>query len=185
MSKKVFLIQGFNSKPNGSWRPWLMGKLAKEHGIYACALPMPTPDKPILKEWIQTIAREVGTSFSDIILVGHSLGVRAVAKYLETLNNTPIYGAILVSGRCFSVGRKENAYFYEPLNLEKIKKSAKQFAVIHGDNDDIVPYQDAIDFSRELNCKLITISNGGHLSSLEGFYELPEVYEAILKMLNK
>ena len=43
--KKVFIVHGFEGEPNGGWRPWLMGELAKKD-IYACALPMPIPSSP-------------------------------------------------------------------------------------------------------------------------------------------
>jgi hypothetical protein len=33
--KKVFIIHGFQGKPNGGWRPWLEGELALLD-IYAC-----------------------------------------------------------------------------------------------------------------------------------------------------
>jgi len=45
--KKVFIIHGFEGEPNGGWRPWLMRELAK-FDVYASALPMPTPEKPIV-----------------------------------------------------------------------------------------------------------------------------------------
>ena len=48
--KKVFMIHGYEGKPNGGWQPWLMGELAKEN-IWACALSMPSPNKPEKNEY--------------------------------------------------------------------------------------------------------------------------------------
>src|SRR3989344_3710325 len=105
---KIFIIHGFEGSPNGGWRPWLMAKLEKK-GIYACALSMPSPEKPICKEWIAEIARHVernpstssGQAKKDkTYLVGHSLGVPAILRYLESKSARKIAGAVLVSGPC-------------------------------------------------------------------------------------
>lgn len=50
-----------------------MAELEKRE-IYACALPMPTPENPICAEWVHEIERQViQTQEDDIYLVGHSL----------------------------------------------------------------------------------------------------------------
>jgi predicted alpha/beta hydrolase family esterase len=70
--KKVFIIHGFEGHPNGAWRPWLMAELEKRD-IYACALSMPSPEKPVCAEWVEEISRNVLRNKNDeICLVGHS-----------------------------------------------------------------------------------------------------------------
>ena len=58
LTKKVFLIHGFQGTPNGGWRPYLMSELEKQD-IYACSLSMPKPHEPILSEWLEEIKRQV------------------------------------------------------------------------------------------------------------------------------
>jgi len=82
--KKVFIVHGFGGEPNGGWRPWLMGELAKKD-IYACALPMPTPEEPKKEEWVKAITDAIKIPNEEIFLVGHSLGVPAILHYLENL----------------------------------------------------------------------------------------------------
>lgn len=185
--KKVFIIHGFNGEPNGGWRPWLMGELAKKD-IYACALPMPKPDAPNKEEWIETIKNVVGEPNEEIFLVGHSLGVPAILRYLETLpNESKIGGVVLVSG-CLNEIKKDgysyvNNFLNTPFNFNDIKKVCKNFVVIHGDNDTAVPFKEAEEISNTLSCELITIHNGNHLNGSAGWYQLPQALDSLLKMM--
>ena len=82
--KKVFIVHGFGGIPNGGWIPWLMQELAKSR-IYACALPMPESKEPVVSKWVEEITHAVNNSPEDeIFLFGHSLGVPAVLRYLES-----------------------------------------------------------------------------------------------------
>lgn len=183
--KKVFMIHGFEGEPNGGWRPWLMRELAKKD-IWACALPMPTPDKPQKDEWVKTVTDAVGNPNEEIFLVGHSLGVPTILRYLETLDkNKKIGGAVLVSGPAFEIKKHGyvNKFLDTPFNFEHIKNVCKSFVVVHGDNDPNVPFSDAEYLSKNLSCSLISIPNGGHLAGHDGFYELPQLLEALEKII--
>lgn len=189
--KKVFLIHGYGGEPNGGWRPWLMGKLARE-GVWACALAMPMIDeKPIKDEWVEEIKRSVGIPNQDTFLVGHSLGVPALLNYVESLPiDNKIGGLILVSGIIHPISGKDryipiNHFYEKEFNYDHIKKICGNVVVIHGDNDTAVPFEQAQELSKNLSCQLIPIQNGGHLNGSSGWYELPEALEALLKMINK
>jgi predicted alpha/beta hydrolase family esterase len=186
--KKVFIIHGFQGEPNGGWRPWLMRELSK-NGIYACALPMPTPCHPILEEWIKTISDNIVNPNEEIFLIGHSLGVPAIFRYLESLPITiNIGGAVLVSGPIHKLGEPKyknvNSFLETEFDYDHIKKVCKNFSIIHGDNDPGVPFSDAEELSIKLSCNLISIPNGRHLNSSAGFFELPEALDSLLKMIN-
>lgn len=181
--KKVFIIHGFDSKPNGGWRSWLLGKLS-EQDIYACALSMPTPDKPSEKDWVSEISRVVLRNLNDeIILVGHSLGVVAVLRFLEKTNlKKKISKAILISGPIEKTKNKYiNDFFKKSFNFKKIKTKVNNFIIIHGDNDEVVPFSAAETLSKELDGKLIKVNKGGHLNGSSGWVELPQALEAIIK----
>ncbi len=190
--KKVFIIHGFMSSPNGGFRPWLMAELFK-NDVYACALPMPDPYHPKKEAWVEAISNAVNMFPEDeIILVGHSLGVPAILRYLQTLSeNQKIIGSVLVSGPCYSLDienketklRRADNFLDIPFDFENIKQKSKQFVVIHGDNDPKVPFSHAIEISQKLDCKLVSIPNGKHLGNSDGCFELPEVFTAIKDML--
>ncbi len=189
--KKVFMVHGFRGEPNGGWRPWLMGQLAKAD-VYACALPMPTPSDPIKEEWIKEIQHAIPNPNEDIFLVGHSLGVPAILNYLESLpEGAKIGGAVLVSGPIEKIDTenpdsklRKIDHFFHDFDFNKIKNSCLQFSVIHGDNDPKVVFENhAIPLSEKLSCELISIPNGGHLNGNSGWYELPEAFTALMHFL--
>lgn len=180
------MVHGLNGSPNGGWRPWLMGELAKKD-IYACALPMPTPDKPEKSEWIRTIKDAVRIPSEEIFLVGHSLGVPAILRYLETLGkDQKIGGVVLVSGPVFEIkkaGYEEvNAFLNGSFDFEHIKNVCKNFIIIHGDNDTSVPFSDGEYLAKSFSCDLILIPNGGHLNGSAGWRKLPQLLESLEKM---
>ena len=133
--KKIFLVHGFKGAPNGGWRPWLMGQLG-ELDIYACALPMPSPEKPDKDEWVKTIASAVGVPSMETFLVGHSLGVPAILRYLETLKrDQKIGGVILVSGPAFEIKKDGyedvNKFINKKFDFKHIKEICKNFVKLY------------------------------------------------------
>lgn len=181
--KKVFMVHGFQGEPNGGWRPWLMGKLAKED-VWACSLNMPRPEAPVKDEWVQEIARMVGEPNESIFLVGHSLGAPAILRYLEGLaSGSKVGGVVLVSGPSRkNDNRKIDSFLDTPFNFEHIKNVCDKFGVIHGDNDPLVPFEQATEIAVGLGCSVISIPNGQHLNGSAGWYELPEALETLEKM---
>lgn len=183
--RKVFIIHGFEGSPNGGWRPWLMAELEKKD-IYACALAMPSPENPIRSEWIEEISRHIERSRNDeLYLVGHSLGVPAILRYIESApNGLVLAGVILVSGPSEkNNNRKIDNFLDKPFNFVDIKPKASRFVIIHGDNDPNVPVSNAETLARELQGELIIVKNGGHLNGSSGWLTLPQCLDALLKMV--
>jgi predicted alpha/beta hydrolase family esterase len=182
--KKVFIIHGFQGSPNGGWRPWLMAELEKKE-IYACALSMPSPDEPICSEWVEEISKHIEINKKDeLYLVGHSLGVSAIMRYLESATASVVVGVVLVSGPFKNNENKKLSNFLDrKFDFEKIKSKCKTFIIIHGDNDDSVPLDNAKNLCKELNGDLVVIKNGGHLNGSSGCFTLPQCLEALNKMM--
>jgi uncharacterized protein len=179
--KRVFLIHGYEGTPNGGWRPWVMGELAK-HDIFATALTMPGGKTPHLSEWIAEIARNVETGVKgDVYLVGHSLGVPAILKYVEQTPLKKIAGIVLVSGPSLPTKKKAVAEFLaEEFNFHLIKSKVAHITVIHGDNDPVVHVNQAHFLVDSLGVRAKLIKNGKHLNGSAGFTKLPAVVNAIL-----
>ena len=188
--KKVFMVHGFMGFPNGGFRPWLMDELNKKN-IYACALPMPDPDYPEKSKWVNEIKHAVPEINEEIFLIGHSLGVPAILRYLEDVpEGVKIGGAVLISGPCSIIRledieskiRRIDNFFDKDFNFKKIKESCKNFLIIHGENDDRVPLEHAKIISENLDCDLVIVPNGGHLNGSNGWKELPQALEGLLNM---
>lgn len=161
-----------------------MAELDKK-GVYACALAMPSPNSPICAEWVEEIARHVESNKKDqIYLVGHSLGVPAILRYLERTKAKNIKGAVLVSGPAFRVGGKKISNFLtKPFDFKSIKPKVKRFVVIHGDDDKLVPFVHGKILTKELGGKLAVVKNGGHLNSSAGWYTLPQCLNGLVRMM--
>ncbi len=162
-----------------------MAELDKQD-IYACALPMPNPWNPSPEEWGKEIARQVEQGAQDeIYLVGHSLGVPAILRYLESADNIHgVAGLVFVAGPVIPIGKdKVDRFLNDPFNFEKIKSYNLKIVVIHGDNDPSVPMENANLIKDKLDAELVIVPNGGHLSGHEGWLELPQVLEALNNMM--
>ncbi len=184
---KVFLIHGFEGSPNGGWRPWLLGELEKKD-VYACALSMPDPADPQPIEWVEEIARHVERNKEDqIYLVGHSLGVPAILRYIESMpKRNRIAGAVLVSGPSMPVDdEKVNRFLNTPFDFEEIKERIGSCTIIQGDNDPRVSFDHAENLSKNLGAQITVIKNGGHLNGSSGWLKLPEALDAILGMIGR
>lgn len=169
------MIHGFQGTPDGGWRPWLVKELKKQN-IFSEALAMPNADNPICEEWVGEISKHIKINKdNEIYLVGHSLGAAAILRYLEKKEAEIIQGAVLVSGPCENNGNTKISNFLDKsFNFENIKTKCKKFAIIHGDNDPVVPFSNAETLSKELAGELISIKNGGHLNGSAGWVELPQ-----------
>ena len=185
-NKKVFIIHGFEGKPNGGWKSWLMMELDKLD-IYACSLPMPYPEAPVLSDWLEEIKRQVDIyPNDDIYLVGHSLGGTLILRYFEKYNDTNIKGVIILSARSEKFDSpKATTFFENDFDFNLIKSRIQNPVVIHGDNDPYVPVSNAERTAKELDGQLILIPNGQHLNNSAGFHVLPECLNALLEMINK
>lgn len=184
MSKKVFVIHGFQDTPEGGWRPWLKEKLEAQDDVVEL-LKMPTPFDPVLSEWVKTISDTVQNPNEDVYLVGHSLGVPTILNYFESLNEgEKIGGAVLVSGFYKPLlededpeERKIDHFADHEFDWGKIKSVCGKCVVIHGDDDDVVPFYHAEHISKMLDCELVIVKGGGHLNSESNWLELSEALE--------
>ncbi len=191
--KKVFIVHGFCGIPNGGWFPWLMKELAKQN-VFACSLPMPNANDSDVSEWIKTIKNCVGRPSDEILLLGHSLGVLAILRYLESLSSQDSIGGVLLVS-CFigsldtenprSEFRMIDSFVVPPINFERIRNIPKQSFVLHGSNDPIVPFTHAEKISKGMRCKLIKIEGGDHFSQRTEpvCYELPEALKILEQMI--
>lgn len=182
--RKAYMIHGSGGRPNGGWRPWLMTELAKID-VYASALPMPTSEKMICSEWVGELAHHAERDKDDeLYLVGHSLGVAVILRFLEQASpDIRIAGAVLVSGPIENDDDDQLADFFETeFDFEAIKKKVSAFAVIHGDDDPVVPVSQGERMAKALGCELTIVPNGKHLNGSAGWLALPQALEALQKM---
>lgn len=183
MHKRVFLIHGWDSRPNNHWFPWLIAEL-KARYFTVEALSMPTPATPHVKEWIATIKDAVGTPDEHTYFVGHSLGCIAIVRYLESLpKKSKVGGAIFVAGFSGNISIPELTEFYgtaeKPIDFERVKLICPKIMTIFSDDDTVVPLIKGISFAKALGAKVIIEKGKGHFCKNDGVTALPVVLETL------
>jgi len=181
MSKRVFLVHGWEGRPDNHWFPWLLWEL-KARGFDVYSIPMPNPDNPKLAEWLATIKAIVVRPDKNTYFVGHSLGCLAILRYFEKLPKlSQIGGAVFVAGFIGDINIPQIEEFYAaPLDIEKAKSHCKKFVTIFSDDDTYVPMERSIEFGKALGAKAIMERGKGHFSKNEGVTALPSVFRSLM-----
>jgi len=184
--KKIIVIHGYTSSPKRRKYQVISQELDKfgvEHSIPA----FPGGENPHSEEWLKIIDREVKNATNPVVLVGQSLGTRAVLLYLDKFEQK-VDTVILVAtfNNNFEENRKRRdgnyANFFDyALDIEKIKKLANKFIVVHSKDDDSINYKQGIEIANELGAELITYENMGHFSGEERAEENAKVFLEIIK----
>ena len=184
--KTVIVIHGWAGYPEEGWKPWLKKELLKKG--YKVLIPlMPNTKTPKLNDWLKHLKKIVGIPNEQLILIGHSLGVITILRYLEDLKNEKIKGAILISG--FSYNLEYQGYnnellnfFQKAVNFKKVKKHCKKFIILHSTHDPYVPIKHAYLLKEKLNAVVIIKKGTSHFSGDEGLTKLPTLLKLIEKI---
>jgi len=183
MKNHAYLIHGWGGTPDEGWFPWFVHQL-RSNGFKVYAPKMPHDDIVNAMDSLHFMQKMIGIPNIRTFLIGHSIGVAAVMRYIESLpDDAKIGGIVLVSGGVEPTQFDELKSFYEtPLPYEKVRNIAKHIVVIHGTNDPFVPFKNAEILKEKLNARLIPIENGLHLNGEAGITELPEALDALIEM---
>ncbi len=179
MAKRAFIIHGFGGNPYCNWFPWLKAELTKR-GYEVLVPAMPNPSKPKATEWVNCISKTVGAPTASDYLIGHSLGVIAILRYLQQLGQgQEVGGAVLVAGFSYDLGINELYNFVDsPVDWASIKKHCSKFVALHSDNDPYITLASGDIFKEKLGAKLVVKHNVGHFLDAQ----LPEVLNAVLEL---
>jgi uncharacterized protein len=191
MQKRVFIIHGWDSKPEDCWFPWLKKEL-EGHGFVVAVPAMPNPEEPRIGNWEPALAQAVGTPDEQTYFVGHSMGCQTIARYLETLpNGVKVGGAVFVAGffkRLTNIGTDkteqsvEKEWLTTPLDLKKVKTHLDKSVAIFSDDDKFVPLDNQDAFRDLLGSKIIIGHAQGHFYDHGKMDKLPVALDAILEI---
>lgn len=182
-SFKIIFIHGYTASSKADWYPTISPKL-KKLGIDFAIPDLPGGDYPHAIEWLEKIHKEVLKTRKSLVLVGHSLGSRAVLLYLEKykLQVEKVFLIAAFANRIENAKRNEGKaypdFFTHKIELEKIKPLVGRFIVIHSTDDDSIPYEQGVEIAKDLEARLITYKGRGH------FYD-PDDAPIVLKELRK
>lgn len=185
--KKVVIVHCWDGYPEYCWYPKTKNEL-EEKGFKVEVPAMPETNLPKLSLWLPKLKEVIGEVEvnENLYLVGHSVGVITILRYLEQLeDNQRVDGVVMVAGFTDDVGFKElKNFFATPIDFEKIKTRANYFVAIHSDNDPYVSLKHGDIFKEKLGARLVVKHNMGHFSGPTddtiSITSLLEVTEAIV-----
>lgn len=180
--KTALILHGIGGHAGIHWQKWLHDELVKKG--YKVIMPdLPNSDKPDRKKWLRVVKKLTNnTNFSELIIIGHSLGVTTALDLIEE-SDKKINKFISVSGFAKDYGAELNSYFLKEkdIDLGKVKKLIGKVYVIQSDNDPYVPQKILKHLADGLGVKPKIIKNGGHLNSDSGYTKFP----LLLKLLDE
>ena len=185
--KRVVIVHCWEGYPDYCWYPQTKKELT-EKGFKVDVPEMPETALPKLAKWLPKLQEVIGKPDQDLYLIGHSLGVITILRYLEPLSdNQKIGGAVFVAGVRNDVGSEDDeSLFGRARDFEEAKNHCSKFVAIHSDNDPYVSLDFGDKSQKELAAKLIIKHKMGHFSGPiddeKSCKNLPEVVEAVLEL---
>src|SRR3989338_6493172 len=84
MTKRAFIIHGWDGYPDEGWFPWLKAELEK-NGFQVHVPAMPESAEPKIETWVSHLSKAVGDVDENTYFVGHSIGCQTILRFLESL----------------------------------------------------------------------------------------------------
>jgi len=189
MSKRVFIVHGWDGYPEEGWFPWLKSELEK-NGFLVQVPTMPEAAAPKIEAWVSCLSKIVGEVDENTFFVGHSIGCQTILRFLETLPaDKKVGGAIFVAG-WFILGDLETEeekiigkpWIETPIDFEKVKQHTRNFFAVFSDNDEVIPQSNKELFEKNLGAETAIEHGKGHFSGSDGVNKLPIVLEKLLNL---
>ena len=187
MTKRAFIIHGWNGYPDEGWFPWLKNEL-EQKGFQVQVPAMPESAEPKIEARVSHLSKIVGDVDENTYFVGHSIGCQTILRYLESLPADKKVGGVAFVAGWFTLmnlktdEEKEIAkpWLETPIDFEKVKQHTKKFFAVFSDNDDVVQQENKKLFEEQLSAKTAIEHDKGHFSGGDEVKELPVILETIL-----
>lgn len=185
LRKRVIIVHRWAGSPESDWYPWLRAELEKM-GVQVEIPAMHVTEQPEIEAWVNKLARVVGEVDENTILVGHSIGVQTILRYLERLPaGKKVRGVVSVAG-WFSLQNLDEEdmpvarpWLETTIDVQKVRQHCTQFVGIFSDNDPLVPAENSTWFGERLGARIVTQHQQGHFTTDDGVLKLPAVLQAI------
>lgn len=180
--KRAVVLHGYRGNPYVNWYPWLAFKLRRK-GFKTWAPKLPRASFPDGRRWTAKLLGRSDWDFKDCLVIGHSAGSVEILNLLSILPaGQKVDTAVLVSS--FTPKEKWPALEslqFEPLDFSVIKKNARRIIFVHGQDDPVVPVEDAKYLASQLNAELVILPNGGHFNIFRNlrFWRFPQLVEIL------
>lgn len=188
MTKKAYIIHGWDGSPNQKLFVWLKTELEKR-GFQVFVPSMPNTATPEIHAWVSTLQHLITEINSDTVIIGHSIGGQAVLRYLETLPEEAKAGKVIFIASWTHLTPEAapdadseaivQPWLETPIDWKKIKTRSNTFTAFFSDNDPYVSLSEKDVFEVGLGAKIVVEKNKGHFTDEDGVFELPSVLDAV------
>lgn len=183
----VYIVHGFQSSPHDNWFEWL-AQQARSAGAVVTIPAMPAPDYPQAAVWQQTLDRIIGQPEAQTILVGHSLGVITLLRFLSRHQPAKLCGLILAAGfasRLPTLHMLDEYIDASQPDFSALQHISMPVHSIISTNDPYVPEAAGRSIAASLHSHIDYVPNGGHLMAEDGFSELTPAWHSLKQMLTQ
>lgn len=174
------VLHGTGATHESNWFPWLKSEL-ESHGHSVWVPDLPNSDTPNATAWTDYLI-DSEYDFNDTTIIGHSAGAVEIQALLQTLpSETVLNTAILVGAFRGDLNWESLIGMDVPFDYDAIKQHAKQFLVVHSDDDPNCPLEGAELIGQLLGAEFVLFPNMGHFSMVQDarFKAFPELLDLI------
>ncbi len=179
----ILILHGIEGYAGIHWQQWLHDNLVKD-GHKVLMPNLSDSNHPDRKTWLKTAQSLIGgANPSDLVIVGHSLGVPVALDFIEEAS---VKALISVSGFARDYGIELNSYFLreKAIDFKKINENLEQSFIIYSDDDPYVPQEELRFLAEGLKTEPIIISKGGHFNTDSEYTTFPLLLEIIRNKIN-
>jgi predicted alpha/beta hydrolase family esterase len=181
----IVFIHGYTASSQINWYPQI-SRLLAEKDIPFTIPDLPGGKRPHVDEWLAKIHEAVAQSQKPLVLVGHSLGTRALLLYLEKYQphlraafliaafNNELYNSDRYGGITYP------DFFDHTIDLNIIKPLVDKFVVIHSKDDSSISYGQGEEIAQQLDADLRIYEGRGHFSDPKNADVILEELERVL-----
>ncbi len=183
--KRAIILHGTASSSQNNWFPWLKQEL-ETLGYEVWVPDLPDAQQPNIDTYNKFLLSS-NWDFNDNLIIGHSSGSVAILGLLQALpENITVNTALLVGTFRGNLDRDDLKDVDIPYDYERIKNKAKQFIVIHSDNDPYCPLEGAKWVANQLGTEIVLFPGMQHFSSHldPKFAQFPELLDLIKQKVN-
>lgn len=167
--KRVLIIHGWQSNSEEHW--YQEEKNILESKGYEVSVPdMPNSNFPKQQEWVKVIEDFKPTE--NDVLIGHSLGVPTILRYLEDATGR-VDKVFLFAGFASPLkldvedGEYPDSFVTKSFDWDAIKIKANNIYVINQRNDEWVPKEKGIEIADKLKEEIILVDGTNHFDTMD------------------